>query len=101
MITQHRLKELMIIIKTDLQNTLVYIMNNSLKNNLRNGVRENKTIENILKIAKDVVDNTKKYLIEQGIALDKIEITEVNNWFNPKINNNGVFVTEAFKIKIK
>lgn len=43
----------MIIIKTDLQNTLVYIMNNSLKNNLRNGVRENKTIENILKIAKD------------------------------------------------
>jgi hypothetical protein len=46
-------RELMIKLKTEMQNTLVYVMNNSQKDNLRNGIRDNKTIEDILKIAKD------------------------------------------------
>jgi hypothetical protein len=55
---------------------------------------------NYLKIAKDIVDNTKKYLMEQGISADNIKVEEIDNWFNPKINRGGVFVTEAFKITI-
>ena len=46
-------RELMIKLKTDIQNTLVFVMNNSQRNNLRNGLRDNKTIEDILKIAKE------------------------------------------------
>lgn len=55
---------------------------------------------NYLKIAKDVVENTKKYLIEQGVSVNNIKVEEIDNWFNPKINRGGVFVTEAFKITI-
>jgi hypothetical protein len=55
---------------------------------------------NYLQTAKDIVENTKKYLIEQGISANNIKIEEIDNWFNPKINGGGVFVTEAFKITI-
>lgn len=53
-------RNLMIKLKTDIQNTLVYVMNNSQKDNLRNGVRDNKTIEDILKIAKKELSNLNK-----------------------------------------
>lgn len=45
-------RQLMIKLKTDIQNALVYVMNNSQKDNLRMGVRDNKTMEDIFKIAK-------------------------------------------------
>ncbi|WP_343697487.1 fibronectin type III domain-containing protein [Flavobacterium sp.] len=56
---------------------------------------------NYLKVAEDIVKNTSKYLIEQGILQKNIKVEEIDNWFNPKINIEGVFVTEAFKITIK
>ena len=42
----------------------------------------------------------KKYLIEQGIPLNDITVEEINNWLNPKVNKNGFFVVDAFKITI-
>ena len=54
-----------------------------------------------LEIAKNAVENTKKYMIEQGIPEKNIFVEEINNWFNPKINKGGFFTTEAFKITIK
>jgi len=56
---------------------------------------------NYYKIAKEIVENSKKYMIKHGINEENIEIEEINNWFNPKINRNGIFFTEAFKITIK
>ncbi|WP_343705813.1 fibronectin type III domain-containing protein [Flavobacterium sp.] len=56
---------------------------------------------NYLKIAEDIVKDTSKYLIEQGIPEKNIQVEEINDWFSPKINKGGLFVTEAFKITIK
>ncbi|MFE3849485.1 hypothetical protein ACFX5D_16120 [Flavobacterium sp. LB3P45] len=53
-------RNLMIKLKTDIQNTLVYSMNNSQKDNLRNGIRDNKTIEDVLKIAKKELSKLNK-----------------------------------------
>lgn len=53
-----------------------------------------------LQTAKDIVQNTKLYLQEQGISERNILIREI---FNPNmtyINTKGLFKTEAFQITI-
>ncbi len=45
---------------------------------------------NYLQIAKNVLELTKKYIVEQGVPLRNIEVEEINNWINPKINIGGL-----------
>ncbi len=56
---------------------------------------------NYLQIAKNVLELTKKYIVEQGVPSNNIMVEEINNWINPKINRGGFYVTEAFKIILK
>lgn len=56
---------------------------------------------NYLQIAKNVLELTKKYIVEQGVPSNNIMVEEINNWINPKINIGGFYVTEAFKILLK
>lgn len=53
-------------------------------------------LTNYLQIAKNVVQNTRKYLQQQNIIIDVEEIQG-----NLKVNSNGTFTTLAFKITLK
>lgn len=54
-----------------------------------------------LQIAQNVKNLSIKYIKEQGILNESIKIEEIKNWFKPKVNKNGFFVIEAFKITFK
>ena len=56
-------------------------------------------ISDYLQVSKDIVENTKKYLIEQGISENNIKVEEIKG-VERKININGVFDIEAFKITV-
>lgn len=56
-------------------------------------------ISDYLQVSKDIVSNTKKYLIEQGISENNIKVEEIKG-VQRKININGVFDIEAYKITI-
>jgi hypothetical protein len=48
-----------------------------------------------MQIAKDVVENTKKYLVTQGISVNQIRIDEIY-----KYTKRQTRIIEAFKITI-
>lgn len=56
-------------------------------------------INDYLQIAKDVLEKTKKYILEQGVSILKIEEIKTNSLIT-KVSIHGVFTTEAFKITI-
>ncbi|MDR7211933.1 hypothetical protein [Flavobacterium piscis] len=56
-------------------------------------------ISDYLQVSKDIVQNTKKYLIEQGISENNIKVEEIKG-VERKININGVFDIEAYKITV-
>ncbi|CAA9203441.1 hypothetical protein [Flavobacterium collinsii] len=56
-------------------------------------------ISDYFQLSKDIVANTKKYLMEQQISENNIVVEEIKG-VERKINSNGVFEVEAFKITI-
>lgn len=56
-------------------------------------------MNNYLKIAEGIVGKTKKYIVEHGASVKKVEKIKSSLWL-VKFNKDGFFVTEAFKITI-
>ena len=54
-----------------------------------------------LKVAKDVVNNTKKYLTEQGISANDIKVEEIRELQSNSPEDIQVNVLVAYKITIK
>ena len=56
-------------------------------------------ISDYLQVGKNAVQNLKKYLIEQGVSERNIKVEEIIG-VERKINLNGVFDIEAYKITV-
>ena len=78
--------QLMVKLKTDIQNTLVNVMDNSQKNNLRSGIRDEKTIKDILDIAKrelNKLEYSEKNIfavsMSSSVILKELDFTDYNS----------------------